>query len=255
VGRQHNRREFLAGAARAGGAALACGVLWAGWLAESRAQPFALRPPGALAEGAYEGACIKCGQCVDACPYATLALAPPGAGSAVGVPFFRPREVPCYMCPDVPCARACPTGALARDVVIDEARMGLAVLIDQETCLAFRGLRCEVCYRACPLLDRAITLEYRPQEQTGLHAYFLPVVHAEACTGCGLCEHTCVLERAAIRVLPHRLAQGAMAAGGVAGPSWDAQRRTPIRPRGEAWEREALPNALEALKDTEALRD
>ena len=29
--------------------------------------------------------------------------------------------------------------------------MGLAVLIDQENCLAFQGLRCEVCYRVCPL--------------------------------------------------------------------------------------------------------
>ena len=35
--------------------------------------------------------------------------------------------------------------------------MGLAVLSDQENCLAFQGLRCEVCYRACPLMGEAIT--------------------------------------------------------------------------------------------------
>ena len=35
----------------------------------------------------------------------------------------------------------------------------LAVLIDQENCLNFQGLRCDVCYRVCPLIDEAITLE------------------------------------------------------------------------------------------------
>jgi len=33
-------------------------------------------------------------------------------------------------------------------------------------------------------------------------------VHADACTGCGKCEKSCVLERAAIKVLPVALARG-----------------------------------------------
>ena len=40
------------------------------------------------------------------------------------------------------------------------------------------------------------------------HAMFLPTVHAEACTGCGKCEKSCVLEEAAIKVLPASLARG-----------------------------------------------
>ena len=112
------------------------------------------------------------------------------------------------MCEDIPCANACPTDALEKGVAIEDARMGLAVLIDQETCLAYQGLRCEVCYRACPLMGKAITLDLQPQERTGKHAYFLPVVKSDACTGCGKCENSCILEEAAIKVLPRDLAKG-----------------------------------------------
>jgi ferredoxin-type protein NapG len=36
----------------------------------------------------------------------------------------------------------------------------------------------------------------------------LPTVHSEYCTGCGKCEAACVLEEAAIKVLPVALARG-----------------------------------------------
>ena len=36
----------------------------------------------------------------------------------------------------------------------------------------------------------------------------LPTVHSEACTGCGKCEKSCVLEEAAIKVFPLALAKG-----------------------------------------------
>ena len=45
--------------------------------------------------------------------------------------------------------------------------MGLAVIVDQENCLSYQGLRCEVCYRVCPLIDRAIKLETRHNARTG----------------------------------------------------------------------------------------
>ena len=86
--------------------------------------------------------------------------------------------------------------------------MGIAVLVDQENCLNFLGLRCDVCYRVCPVIDKAITLETQHNPRSGKHAIFLPTVHAEACTGCGKCEKSCVLEEAAIKVLPLRLARG-----------------------------------------------
>ena len=54
------------------------------------------------------------------------------------------------MCKDIPCVKACPTGALSPALTgISDARMGIAV-VDPASCLSHQGLRCEVCYRACP---------------------------------------------------------------------------------------------------------
>jgi ferredoxin-type protein NapG len=204
------RRRFLTGWLRGRELALAGvgAIVWSHAIEDAQGSELSRRPPGAREGSDFLAACIKCGQCVEACPYDTLRLAKAGEAVALGSPYFEPRQVPCYMCPDAPCIAACPTGALVAGTPIEEARMGVAVLSDQENCLAFQGLRCEVCYRACPLMGEAITLEFRPQARTGKHAFFLPVVRADACTGCGMCEYACPLEEAAIRVMPHRLALG-----------------------------------------------
>jgi ferredoxin-type protein NapG len=202
------RRQFLLNAARSVALAATGGLLWSYLLQQqARATPYALRPPGAVGEEAFNAMCIKCGQCITACPYDTLKLAAAGDTIPLGTPYFLPRQVPCYMCPDIPCKRACPTGALDPDLTgIERSRMGLAV-IDVEHCLSWQGLRCEICYRTCPLIDRAITVEYQPR-RLSKHALFVPTVHSEACTGCGLCEQACPTQEAAIRVLPHPLIQG-----------------------------------------------
>lgn len=204
------RRRFLTETART-----ACGVgllaLGVGlWARQARSLPAqALRPPGALAEARFLGACVRCGLCVRACPYDTLSLATLGEPVATGTPYFTARTIPCEMCEDLPCVVACPTGALDHGLTdVDDARMGLAVVVDQEHCIAFQGLRCEVCYRICPLINQAITLDLRHNERSGRHALFIPVVHSAACTGCGKCEQACILEEAAIKVFPQRLAQG-----------------------------------------------
>ena len=203
-----SRRKFFVKIGQIVAFSAVAGVVWNTILQKSKAAAFALRPPGAKPEVDFLSTCIKCGQCVDACPYDTLFLSKTGDSNQIGVPMFVARDIPCYMCEDVPCARACPTGSLGKFTDIRKARMGLAVLVDRENCIAFQGLRCEVCYRACPLLDKAMTLDYRSQERTGKHAYFEPIVHSDFCTGCGLCEHVCILAESAIRVLPFQLAQG-----------------------------------------------
>lgn len=205
-----SRRRFLTDAARVTGAAVLVGLGLA--LYARRAHPLpsdAIRPPGALPEEKFVGACVRCGLCVRDCPYNTLDLARLGDGPATGTPYFNARRVPCEMCEDIPCVKACPTGALDHQLTdIAQARMGIAVLVDQENCLNFLGMRCDVCYRVCPLIDKAITLETQHNIRSTKHAMFLPTVHAEACTGCGKCEKSCVLEEAAIKVLPARLARG-----------------------------------------------
>lgn len=204
------RRVFISEAARGASVAalVGCG-LWA--KAEfAHALPVReLRPPGALPEEDFLGKCVRCGLCVRSCPYDTLRLTKVEEPGVVGTPFFKAREIPCEMCEDIPCVVACPTGALDKKLtVIEEARMGLAVLADQETCLNFLGLRCEVCYRVCPVMDKAITLERSQNRRTGRHTIFIPVVHSDHCTGCGKCERSCVLTEAAINILPIKLVKG-----------------------------------------------
>lgn len=222
---QVNRRDFLANGVRA-----LCGVgivaLGLG-LAARQATPHpadTLRPPGALPEEEFLGACVRCGLCVRGCPYDTLRLAEVGEGPAIGTPYFLARRVPCEMCEDIPCVAACPTGALDKGLDdITKARMGTAVLVGHETCLNHLGLRCDVCYRVCPMINEAITLERAHNERTGRHAIFIPTVHTDKCTGCGKCETACVLEQAAIRVLPTALAVGEMGAHYRLG--WEEKRK------------------------------
>ena len=206
------RRKFLNGIASAAGGGALLSMLPLLAIRPASANPaHALRPPGALAEEAFLSACIRCGLCVRDCPYDTLQLAPVGGEVAAGTPYFVGRSIPCEMCEDIPCVKACPTGALNPKLTdIHEARMGLAVLSDQETCLNFLGLRCDVCYRVCPVIDKAITLETLHNPRSDRHALLLPTVHSEHCTGCGKCEAACVLPEAAIKVMPIKLAKGAL---------------------------------------------
>lgn len=209
-GKSVSRRQFISDTLKT---ACAVGLLGTGlglYAKQSRAlPPLAIRPPGALPEADFQGACIRCGLCVRDCPPQILDLARPEHDVATGTPFFVARVLPCEMCEDIPCVKACPTGALDHTLTdITKSRMGLAVLVDHETCLNFLGLRCDVCYRVCPLIDKAITLETLHNQRTTKHAMFLPTVHSDACTGCGKCEAACVLDVAAIKVYPVKLAKG-----------------------------------------------
>ncbi len=203
-----SRRAFAANIAQGTALAAVGGSVWTYLLRQqARAAPTAVRPPGARRHNDFNARCIKCGQCVQACPFDTLRLAAVGDAIPIGTPYFIPREIPCYMCPDIPCRRACPTGAL--DPALDDinaARMGLAV-IDVEHCLSWQGLRCEICHRECPVSDKAITVELQPR-RVSKHAMFVPMVHSAHCTGCGICEKACPTEEAAIRVVPPELVQG-----------------------------------------------
>lgn len=204
------RRRFLSEVVAAAGGVALLGMglgLYSRQVSSLPAQ--AIRPPGAGSESDFLSACVRCGLCVRDCPYDTLKLAQVGEAVAVGTPWFEARSVPCEMCEDIPCVKACPTGALDPELSnIDEARMGLAVVVDQENCIAFRGLRCEVCFNVCPVRGKAITLEMQHNIRSGKHAMFIPVVHSSDCTGCGKCEHACILEEAAIKVFSIQLAKG-----------------------------------------------
>ncbi len=221
-----SRRKFLLSGAQAIALVGLGGLVWSAFLQEGRADALPLRPPGALGEKDFLKHCIKCGLCAEACPFKTLKLADAGSGKPIGTPYFIPREVPCEMCPDIPCVPVCPTKALDVALVSDEkglleinkARMGVAI-VDKEHCVAYWGIQCDACYRACPLIGEAIKLELKRNERTGKHSYLLPVVESEVCTGCGKCEKACITEKAAIMVMPREVALGDVGTNYIKG--WD----------------------------------
>lgn len=225
------RRDALKTMFKGAGYLAVGGLVWGEMIQNAMHSPLTLRPPGALPENQFTKACVKCGVCVEACPYDTLKLTQDGENRVVGTPYFEPREVPCYMCTDIPCVPVCPSGALDINLVsilneetkekeldINKSQMGVAI-VNKESCVAFWGIQCDACYRACPLMDKAIYLDYDKNERTGKHAYLKPVVNGDICTGCGLCEHACITEKPAIMVLPRNIATGAVGDHYIKG--WD----------------------------------
>lgn len=150
-----------------------------------------LRPPGAVEELTFNTLCTRCDECIKVCPHMAIRGAGPDMGLALGSPIIVPREKPCYLCEDFPCIKACKEGALVMPAKREEVRMGLAT-IDKEKCIAGGFINCQSCVIACPIVGAIEMIEGRP------------VIHEELCTGCGLCENTCltVNNACAIRVRP-----------------------------------------------------
>ncbi len=136
-----------------------------------------LRPPGAVPEEVFPAQCIRCGRCVEVCPYRSIVMLDIRAGIHAGTPLVEVEKVPCYLC--MKCVDVCPTGSLRR-VRQDNSRMGLAV-INHFHCAAWIGTTlCRTCYDKCPFVEKAIRLEQ-----------LRPIIDETACTGCGLCTHAC----------------------------------------------------------------
>jgi ferredoxin-type protein NapG len=188
AGRRHRRHRRADRRWCSGGRAPGAGAAGAGPAAAGRAGG---RP-------SFLGACVRCGLCVRDCPPQNLKLAP-GATAwrrrGHRHALLRGARDPVRDVRGHPLRQGLPhrrAGPWLTD--INQARMGVAVLIDEENCLNFLGLRCDVCYRVCPVIDKAITLEKVSNPRSDRHAMLLPTVHAEHCTGCGKCEKSCVLE-------------------------------------------------------------
>ena len=99
-----------------------------------------LRPPGAVPEDEFIGLCIKCGQCLQVCPYDSIKLEDIDGKAAVGMAYIEPRERGCYLCEAFPCILACPSGALDHEHdSIEYVHMGIAVVHAPEACLAKKG--------------------------------------------------------------------------------------------------------------------
>lgn len=150
------------------------------------------RPPGAKSEVEFLSLCTRCGECEKVCPPQALVALPPSAGLAAGTPTFEPKVQPCTVCADMPCARACPTGALEVPAQGWADYQMAELTLVPETCIAFHGTACGVCARVCPVGEAAIALDDEGR----------PVIKAEGCVGCGVCVRACVSAPRSLELTP-----------------------------------------------------
>ena len=156
-----------------------------------------IRPPGAIPEKEFLAKCVRCGQCMAACPTNALQPLIMQSGSAaifspIVVPLRGKCETSCNLC-----GAACPTGAI-KELSLNEkqhAKIGTARILKQR-CLAWQNRKeCIVCGEVCPYNAMKLV----PEDG---YTVTVPKVDDNRCFGCGACEHSCPVEIPAVIVEP-----------------------------------------------------
>jgi len=190
-GRGVTRAQFLALAGAPILAAMLRGrrAFAAGALPAPAAGP--LRPPGAVPGDAFSNQCVRCGNCMSACPTNVIQPLIGGAGiESLWSPAMAYDVAWCsYNCNK--CGEVCPTNAIS-DLTLAEKqrfRIGLAV-VNRTTCYPWStSENCLVCEEQCPIPTKAIKVV----EARGKGGVILrrPVVDPKLCIGCGSCQNKC----------------------------------------------------------------
>jgi polyferredoxin len=186
------------------GAALAGVGLFRSSRSAFRDDPFVIRPPGAR-ENDLPSKCIRCGECIRACPTSAIQPSVAEAGlQGLWTPVLVPRLGYCdYSCNA--CGQVCPVQAIP-PLSLEEKRQQVIgqAYIDQNRCIPWSDYRpCIVCEEMCPVPEKAIKLEEVEVVNPDGAAVTLqrPRVVRERCIGCGICEYKCPVNgEAAIRV-------------------------------------------------------
>lgn len=159
-----------------------------------------IRPPGSVPEPEFLQMCIRCGECFKACP--NNVLQPMGLGEGLNN-LWTPKAAPDWAGCEPSCnacGQVCPTGAIRALALVEKkaARMGLAV-VNQSTCLPFAGREaCQLCVDECAAagynaieftqVHTQVDSDGQPLAGTG---FLAPVVLADKCVGCGICQTRC----------------------------------------------------------------
>jgi MauM/NapG family ferredoxin protein len=161
----------------------------------NRASLKLIRPPGSLAEDKFLAKCVKCGQCMRACPTGGLQPALAEAGpEGIYTPMLVPKIGYCeYYCSL--CTQVCPTGAIAKQTIEAKNKLKIGTAwVNKSRCIPYvLGKPCIVCEEHCPVSPKAIKLvEVETRLADGSTAVQkAPVVDIGLCTGCGICENKC----------------------------------------------------------------
>jgi formate hydrogenlyase subunit 6/NADH:ubiquinone oxidoreductase subunit I len=148
-----------------------------------------LRPPGAVPEDRFRGLCIRCSNCIRACPSKIIH---PDTGQAGIAGLLAPviRYEKKYCLEDCCfCTQVCPSGALQALDLMQKKRYVIGeALVEGELCLLALGEKdCDACMRSCPF--DAVRIHWDEERYV---AY--PVVNMKKCNGCGACEVVCPTE-------------------------------------------------------------
>ncbi len=190
------------------GTGLGIALLLGTGVARAVKRPGLIRPPGAQDEAGFLSRCLRCGECMKACPTSGLQPTLAEAGlEGLWTPVLRSRLGYCdYACNA--CGQVCPSGAIP-PLALPRKReqvIGVAV-IDKDRCLPWAAdTPCIVCQEMCPVPDKAIELGRQRliTRGDGSQDYLArPRVVPGRCIGCGICEYKCPLEgQSAIVIVP-----------------------------------------------------
>lgn len=164
-----------------------------------------IRPPGSVEESEFLSKCIKCDQCINACP--TNVLQPATFEEAGIESLWTPVmkfdighcQLKCTLCSEV-----CPTGAI-RKITVEEKmgkgrfeeqgpiRLGTA-FYDVGRCLPHAmEIPCVVCEEVCPVSPKAIQTKDVETKDVFGNVVLLnkPFIVPDLCIGCGICQTEC----------------------------------------------------------------
>jgi polyferredoxin len=190
------------------GTSIAAVALFKSEMTSRRDHPFRIQPPGGR-ENDLLAKCVRCGECLRACPTGGLQPSIAELGlEGLWTPVLMPRLGYCdYSCNA--CGQVCPVDAIP-PLGLDEKRQQIigSAYIDQNRCIAWADrIECVVCEEMCPLPEKAITLDdVDATSSDGVTEIIpLPKVNRDLCIGCGICEYKCPVQgEAAIRVYTPR---------------------------------------------------
>ncbi len=167
-----------------------------------------IRPPGSVEESDFLRKCIKCDQCINACPTNVLQPATwqEGGIEALWTPVLKFTighcQLKCTLCSEV-----CPTGAIRRITVEEKLgkaayeekgpiRLGTA-FFNTGRCLPHAmEIPCVVCEEVCPTSPKAI--QTKDMEAKDVYGNIIvlnkPFMVPDLCIGCGICENECPIK-------------------------------------------------------------
>jgi ferredoxin-type protein NapF len=184
-----SRRIFLAT-----GTGLFAGWIIPRWINLPEKQLF--RPPAALNEKLFNTLCLRCGNCIKACPTKIIKH------------YTNPDKPVAWMTPEVSfenggyclgdcnlCGTVCPSGSISPFPVSAKKELFMAsVEIGLEKCLLSDQKECDRCKAVCTYKAIKIVRTESP-------LIMKPLVDLSLCVGCGACAAICPAET--IRMVPY----------------------------------------------------